>query len=266
MALLAVPSLAHLAPPPLAFGQQSKDAPWVPTPERMVHRMLQMAETTKADLVVDLGAGDGRIPIHAAKHFGARGIGVELEENLVLLAREGARREGVADRVRIIRQDLFEADLSAATVIALYVGPGAMGRLKPRLAQLVPGTRIVSHQFDLGDWEADEKIEVEGRRGYLWVVPAAVDGAWVVAVAGDEFRLHLARRYQKLSGFSERGGRTAPLVGARMRGMEIRFNATDPDGTPRNYVGRMQGDRLVGESHDRAGANPMAWGAIRRAN
>ena len=265
-ALLAVPSIAHVAPPPLAFGQQSKDAPWVPTPDRMIHRMLQMAETKKGDVVMDLGAGDGRILIHAVKNFGSRAIGVELEDNLVKLAREAARREGVADRVRIIQQDLFDADLSTATVIFLYVGPGAMKRLKPRLEKLVPGTRFVSHQFDLGDWEADEKIEVEGRRGYMWVVPAGVDGTWDVAVAGEVFPLHLVRRYQKLSGSSERGGRTTPLVDARLRGAEIRFNANDRDGTPRNYVGRMQGDRLVGESHDRAGANPMAWGAIRRAN
>jgi SAM-dependent methyltransferase len=265
-AFLAVPSIAQVAPPPLAFGQQSKDAPWVPTPDRMVRRMLQMAETKKGDVVLDLGAGDGRILIHAVKHFGSRAIGVELEENLVKLAREAARREGVADRVRIIQQDLFDADLSTATVIFLYVGPGAMKRLKPRLLQLAPGTRIVSHQFDLGDWDADEKIEVEGRRGYMWVVPAAVDGTWDVAVAGDVFRLQLTSHHQKLSGSSESGGRKVALVDARMRGAEIRFNAPDRNGIPRQYAGRLQGDRLAGESHDRGGANPLAWGATRRAN
>ena len=261
--LLVGASLAGAAPPAPELGQVSKDSVWVPTPERMMRRMLQMADTTKDDVVLDLGAGDGRIPIYAAKHFGARGIAVELEENLVQVAREAARREGVADRVQVIRQDLFEADLSAATVFALYISPSVMERLKPRFLQLKPGTRIVSHHFDLGDWEPDERIEVEGRKGYLWVVPAAVEGAWDVAIAGQAFRLQLERRYQKLTGTSERDGRKAPIVGTRLRGNEIRFNALDREGTSRSYVGRVEGDRLVGEAHDGTGAKTIAWSATR---
>jgi SAM-dependent methyltransferase len=263
--LLAAVSIAHAAPPAPEFGQASKDSVWVPTPERLIRRMLQMADTTRDDVVVDLGAGDGRIPIYAAKHFGARGVAVELEENLVQVAREAARREGVAHRVRVIRQDLFEADLSTATVFALYISPGVMERLKPRLLQLRPGTRIASHQFDMGDWEPDEKIEVEGRKGFLWVVPAAVEGEWNVAIAGQDFRLHLERQYQKLSGSSERDGKKAPVIGARLRGTEIRFNAFDRDGTSRSYVGRVDGDRLIGEAHDGVGARAVAWTATRRS-
>jgi SAM-dependent methyltransferase len=235
----------------------------VTTPERMIRRMLQLADTTKDDVVMDLGAGDGRIPIYAAKHFGARGIAVELEENLVQVAREAARREGVADRVRVLRQDLFEADLSAATVFALFISPGVMQRLKPRFLALEPGTRIVSHQFDLGDWEPDETVQVEGRKAFLWVVPAAVEGTWHVAVPGEDFRLRIERRYQKLSAAGERAGRKIHVLAPSLRGTEIRFTAFDRDGASRSFSGRLEAGRLVGESHVGLGAQPLAWSATR---
>lgn len=263
--LLATAAIGGDVPPLPEIGQASKDSVWVPTPERMIRRLLQMADTTKDDVVVDLGAGDGRMPIYAARHFGARGVAVELEDNLVQVAREAARREGVADRVQVVRQDLFEYDLSVATVFALYISPGVMERLKPRFLALKPGTRIVSHQFDLGDWEPDETIEVEGRKGYLWVVPAAVEGAWRVTAGGEGFELHLERRYQKLTGHSERDGKRSPVLGARLRGTEVRFNAFDRDGTSRSYVGRVEGGGLVGESHDGAGGRPLPWSARRRS-
>lgn len=245
------------------LGQASKDSVWVPTPERLIRRLLQMADTTKDDVVVDLGAGDGRIPIYAAKHFGARGIAVELEENLVRVAREASSRHGVAGRVRVIRQDLFETDLSPATVVALYISPGVMERLKPRLQQLRPGTRIVSHQFDLGDWEPDEKIEVEGRKGYLWVVPAAVEGTWRVNVPGQDFRLRLERRYQKLTASAERDGQHLQVLGARIRGDEVAFSAFDRDGEARNYTGRLVEGRLVGEARAWDGTRALRWSAAR---
>ena len=262
-ALCCGTALAQGATPLPEIGQASKDSVWVPTPERLIRRMLQMADTTKDDVVIDLGAGDGRMPIYAAKHFGARGIAIELEENLVRIAREAARREGVADRVQVIRQDLFEADLSSATVFALYISPGVMERLKPRFLALQPGTRIVSHQIALGDWEPDEKIEVEGRKGYLWVVPAPAEGMWRVSVADEDFDLNLQRRYQKLEGHGERAGKRSPLLGARLRGTEIRFNAFDRDGTSRTFVGRVEGDRMAGSSHDGAGARVLSWSAVR---
>ena len=245
------------------FGQPSKDSVWVPTPERLIRRMLQLADTTKDDVVVDLGAGDGRIPIHAAKHFGARGVAVELESNLVQVARRAAARHGVAHRVQVIEQDLFEADLSLATVIALYLSPGAMQRLKPRLLELKPGTRVVSHQFDLGDWEHDEKVEVEGRTGYLWIIPAAVEGTWRVSIPGQDFRLRLERRYQKLRASGERGGKNLPVVGARLRGTGIEFTAFDLDGAARNYTGRLEGGRLVGKSAVWPETKPLTWSASR---
>ena len=165
------------------IGQVSRDSVWVPTPERMIRRLLQLADTSKDDVVIDLGSGDGRIPIYAAKHFGALAIGVELERNLVELSNKTAAAEGVANRVRFLQQDLFEADISGATVVALYISPGVMERLRPRLLALKPGTRVVSHHFTLGDWQPDEVIQVEGRTGYLWVGPAAVAGGWRVSIS-----------------------------------------------------------------------------------
>ena len=266
--LLAGPSLAADPPAstPPEFGQASKDSVWVTTPERLIRRMLQLADTTRDDVVMDLGAGDGRIPIYAAKHFGARGIAVELEENLVQVAREAARREGVADRVRVIKQDLFDADLSAATVFALFISPGVMQRLKPRFLELKPGTRITSHQFDLGDWEPDEKIEVEGRSGFLWIVPAKVEGTWQVAIPGQDFRVRIERRYQKLSTTGERDGKGLHVLGARLRGTEVQFTTFDRDGTSRSYSGRVEGDRMAGDSHVGTGTQALSWSATRRAD
>jgi SAM-dependent methyltransferase len=265
-ALLLTPALSvsqPATPPTPEFGQVSKDSVWVTTPERMIRRMLQLADTTKDDVVLDLGAGDGRIPIYAAKHFGARGIAVELEENLVQVARQAAAREGVSQRVQVIRQDLFDADLSPATVLALYISPGAMQRLKPRLLKLAPGTRIVSHQFDLGDWEHDEKVEVEGRIAYLWVVPASIAGSWRVTIPGQDFQLRLDQRYQAIKGSAAREAKELPVLGARVRGTEIRFTTFDRDGTSRHYTGRLEGGRLSGQSDAGLGIAPLAWTAVR---
>jgi SAM-dependent methyltransferase len=249
------------------IGQISKDSVWVPTPERMIRRLLQLADTTKDDVVLDLGSGDGRIPIYAAKHFGARGIGVELEENLVSLARRTASAQGVTQRVQFIQDDLFKADLSVASVIALYISPGVMERLKPRLVELRPGTRIVSHHFTLGDWEHDEKIEVEGRSGYLWVVPAGIEGEWKVSLPGQDFRLRIERRYQKLTTSGARGGKQLHVIGAQLRGTELWFTSFDRNGGTRHFHGRLEsdrrGERLVGNSEGWPGIEPLRWTALR---
>src|SRR5918999_2440955 len=229
VALLISVQAAATDPPPI--GQVSRDSVWVPTPERVIRRMLQMADTTSRDVVIDLGAGDGRIPIYAAKHFGARAVGVELEANLVRLARETASAQGVSHLASFVQQDLFDADLSGATVIALYISPGVMTRLRPRLAALRPGTRIVSHFFMLDDWEPDETIRVEGRTAHLWVVPAAVRGTWVVDVPGEGFAVRIDQRYQLLTTAGSRDGRELPVIGAQLRGNEIRFTAFDRDGS-----------------------------------
>jgi len=244
------------------FGQASKDSVWVTTPERMIRRMLQLADTTKDDVVMDLGAGDGRIPIYAAKHFGARAVGVELEANLVELSIREAKAQGVSHLARFVRQDLFEADLSQATVVALYISPGVMTRLKPRLLALQPGTRVVSHHFSLGDWEPDEKVRVEDRDGYLWLVPADVRGAWSFATGAARLRIEFEQDHQRLSARGQRAGRAVNVIGLRLRGTELRFTAFDADGSARHYTGQVRGKRMEGSS---AGLDiaPLAWSATR---
>jgi SAM-dependent methyltransferase len=258
---VAAPAIAQTGDAP-QIGQVSKDSVWVPTPERVIRRMLQMADVTAEDLVVDLGSGDGRIPIHAARHFGARAVGVELEENLVRLATESARAQGVAERVRFVRQDLFTYDLANATVVALYISPGVMARLEPRLAALRPGTRITSHFFTLGDWPPDETIRVEDRTAHLWVVPAEVRGTWTVRSGSDVFTVRIDQRHQQLKTRGERAGREIPVIAPRIRGAEISFSAVDPAGDVRQYVGRVEGARMGGAS-SAEGAAPARWEATR---
>ena len=262
-ALLFLAGGAACAQPVPQIGQVSKDSVWVPTPERMIRRMLQLADVTPQDLVIDLGSGDGRMPIYAAKHFGARAIGVELEENLVALSIKAAEAQGVSHLVRFQRQDLYETDLSQATVLALYISPGVMQKLKPRLLALSPGTRVVSHHFTLEDWAPDETIRTDNRTGYLWVVPADVRGSWTLSVPGGGLRLHVQQKHQELTIKGEREGRAVAVVGAQLRGMEIRFTTFDPDGSARHYRGRVEGGRMEGDS-DGMDIAPRRWSASRR--
>jgi precorrin-6B methylase 2 len=262
--LPAAPGRAQPAPlDEPKIGQESRDSVWVPTPERVIRRMLQMADTTSRDVVVDLGAGDGRIPIYAAKHFGARAIGVELEGNLVRLARREAASQGVSHLANFLQEDLFKADLSRATVIALYISPGVMSRLKPRLLELRPGTRVVSHSFTLEDWEPDETIRVEARTAHLWVVPASVRGTWWVDLPGQAFALRVDQRYQELATSGERAGKPLAVIGARLRGTGIRFTSFDRDGSSRQFTGTVDGPRMSGDSRGE-GLAPLLWNAVLR--
>ncbi|MCZ7565384.1 MAG: methyltransferase domain-containing protein [Burkholderiales bacterium] len=155
---------------PAAAQKTRPDAPFIPTPPAVVAEMLRVAAVGAYDVVYDLGSGDGRIVIAAAKERGAHGVGIELDPALVARAQEEAQRAGVADRVRFVRQDLFQADLSEATVVALYLLPVLNHALGPKLQDLRPGTRIVSHDFAIGDWEPDHVSVVQGKRVYLWIV------------------------------------------------------------------------------------------------
>jgi len=245
------------------IGQAGKDVVWVPTPDRLIERMLQMADTTSKDVVVDLGSGDGRIPIAAAKKFGARALGIEYEANLVELSIRSAAREGVADRVRFLRQDLFQTDLSEATVVTLYVSPAIMLALRPRLLGLKAGTRVVSHQFTLGDWEADEQAIVERTSGYLWVVPAKAEGTWRLRLGEDIYDLQLQQEYQMLRGSAEHQGKRSPVIAARLRGEDIRFAFVDHNGDPRSFSGRIAGDAMQGASRIH-GQPELPWSARRQ--
>jgi Methyltransferase domain len=157
-----------------AQAEPDLDVPYVPTPPGVVSAMLQVAQVGKDDVLYDLGSGDGRIPITAAKRFGTRGIGVDIDPERVQEANENAQQEGVSDLVQFRQQDLFETDLSEATVISLYLLPRVNLDLRPRLLQLAPGTRIVSHAFDMGDWKPDQVLEVDGSTIYYWVVPEEI--------------------------------------------------------------------------------------------
>ncbi|MCA1608961.1 MAG: class I SAM-dependent methyltransferase [Acidobacteria bacterium] len=149
------------------------DVPYVPTPPAVVRKMLEVAEVGREDVVYDLGSGDGRIPIAAVREFGAtRGVGVEIDSQLITKARKNATQAGVSDKIELIEGNLFDVDLSKATVITMYLLPAVNMRLRPKIMSLKPGTRIVSHAFDMGDWKPEKIIETEGRTIYLWRVPA----------------------------------------------------------------------------------------------
>ena len=158
--------------PTQTLTADSLDVPYVPTPQSVVDKMLDMAKVTGEDYLIDLGSGDGRIPIAAAKRFGTKGMGVDIDPARVYEAKANAVNARVADKVEFRKQDLFETDLSQATVLTMYLLPRVNLQLRPRiLSKLKPGTRVVSHSFDMGDWKPDQKITIDGRKIYLWIVP-----------------------------------------------------------------------------------------------
>lgn len=177
LALVVVLAAAATAPLLGTTGEVKLDVPYVPTPEEVVDEMLRVANITKTDVLYDLGSGDGRIVITAAKRYGARGVGIDIDPERVREARENARQAGVEHLVRFIQGDLFTADLRDATVVSMYLLPEVNVKLRPKLlAELRPGTRIVSHNYDLGDWAPKERISVGPRTVYYWVVPGARRG------------------------------------------------------------------------------------------
>ena len=177
-ALAGVPAAAQQKPYEPHVGQAGKDVIWVPTPDEVVERMLRMAQVTKDDYVVDLGAGDGKIAIMAAKKFGARSMGIEYNPEMARYAQGNVVKAGVTERARILNGDIFATDFTSATVVTMYLLPGLNMKLRPQLLQMKPGTRIVSHSFTMEDWQPDETSSMDGRRAYFWVIPASVMGTW----------------------------------------------------------------------------------------
>ena len=228
--------------------QPGKDVMWLPTPEAMVTRMLQAARTTGRDLVYDLGAGEGRIPIAAARDFGARAVGIEYDPALAALARRNAQRAGVADKVTIVEGDIFEEDFSVATVVTLYLLPDLNQQLRPRLLKMKPGTRVVSHLWDMGEWEQDETIRAGDSEAFLWIVPANVAGRWTLR---DEpgfvvAELDLRQQFQRIGGTLTIRGSTQPLLGAYVQGDQLGFTFVHADGGVRSVRVRIDGDTLSG--------------------
>ena len=233
-------------------GQDGKDVVWVPTAQSLVDRMMDLAKVTPADYVIDLGSGDGRTVITAAKR-GARALGIEYNPEMVALSESNAAREGVSGKATFMKADLFETDLSKATVITMFLLPEINLKLRPKILDLKPGTRVVSNSFDMGAWEADKTVRAPGEnctsycQAFLWIVPAKVAGTW--RIGQDE--LTLTQEFQKLSGtLRTRNGAVA--VSGKMNGAQIEFKAGDVQ-----YAGRVDGDAMEGSSKSRSGSSPF---------
>jgi SAM-dependent methyltransferase len=219
-------------------GQPGKDVVWVPTPESLVNKMLDLAKVTPDDYLIDLGSGDGRTVITAAKR-GTRAHGIEYNADMVELSKRNAALEGVGDKVTFARADLFESDFSRATVITMFLLPQINLKLRPKILDLKPGTRIVSNSFTMGEWEEDESASTNGDcsgwcTALLWIVPAKVAGVWKLA----DGELVLQQNYQTLTGTLRSGKRTVPITSGRLRGEEI-------------YL-RTEGDEFRGRVSDNA--------------
>jgi hypothetical protein len=268
---------------PGAFAQEWQkelDTPYVPTPQVVVDRMLELAQVKSGETVIDLGSGDGRIMIEAASKYGARGFGVEIDPLLVKRSNENARRAGVADRVKFLQQDLFKTDFHEANVLTLYLLPDVNLALRPKiLAELKAGARVVSHDYGMGDWrpDAEETIPAPDKKVgarkesqvYLWTVPAKVEGEWKFelssGVKSRRTRLVLKQKYQMVTGTVELTGQgDVPLSGGRLRGDELRLTlpAGAVDHGPVEMVGRVNGDTLAGTLR-KAGRDIAKWSARR---
>ena len=244
-------------------GQAGKDVIWVPTPDEVVDRMLRMAQVTKDDLVYDLGAGDGKIAIAAAKKFGARSVGIEYDADMAKHAQGNVEKAGVAARARIIRGDIFATDFSQATVVTMYLLPALNMKLRPTILAMRPGTRVASHSFTMEDWEADEISSMDGRRAYFWVVPANVNGGWTLDSAGEKVELAFEQRFQKIEGTVGLGHTQGGLREPRLRGAVISFAYVDNSGVRREYAGRITGGKMEGTFRPEGGAEGR-WSATKK--
>jgi len=263
------------------------EVPYVPTPQEVVAEMLKMAGVNRNDIVYDLGCGDGRIVITAAKVFGARGVGVDNAPNLIQQSNENARQAGVTDRVKFIEQDLFETDIREATVVTLYLLPELNLQLRPKLFRdLKPGSRIVAHEFDMGDWKPDNMAKVpkvklyyhptipyeKDTRFYYWVIPGKAEGVWRWTLStpsgGRDYTLRLAQKFQEISGTVLVKGEEVPIAAARLVGDQLRFTLiedTDKEKVVMQFDGRINGNDIAGSVEVQGGpfAGNYTWAAKR---
>jgi len=237
-------------------GQEGKDVVWVPTPQVMAEKVLDMAKVTPKDYVIDLGSGDGRTVITAAKR-GARALGIEYNPDMVELSKRNAANEGVSDKANFVKADLFESDFSQATVITMFLLPEINLKLRPRILDLKPGTRIVSNSFTMGEWTADETATLSGGctswcTALFWIVPAKAEGTWQLR-QGD---LTLKQDFQLISGTLRSGSNTMPITNGRLRGDQISFSAGGAQ-----YTGRVNGNAIEGTV--KSGGSNSKWNATR---
>jgi SAM-dependent methyltransferase len=275
LALLLVPAQAQ----PQSWAWDDGTVPYVNTPVEIVERMMRMAEVGRDDYVIDLGSGDGRLVIAAAKR-GASGLGVDLDPNLVRLATQNAAKAGVADRAKFEVKDIFETDLTRATVVTMYLLPDFNAKLLPKFLKLKPGTRIVSHDGGIGDWAPDETLEMKtpekpvgiggNSKVDLWIVPANAAGAWSseLGAHGGTWQFRIGQRYQVLDVKAAAGGRDLLVRNTRLRGEEIKMVITGIVGTRpwhHYFVGQVRGDRIDGQLSISDGSNTriVPWTAAR---
>ena len=238
-------------------GQPGKDVVWVPTPQALVDRMLDMAKVTPQDYVVDLGSGDGRTVITAAKR-GIKAHGIEYNPEMAELAKRNAAAAGVADKATFVHGDIFQSDFSQATVVTLFLLPGLNIRLRPTLLDMKPGTRVVSNSFNMGDWEPDDTVTVEEGctsfcRAYLWIIPAKAGGKWQMGAS----ELTIEQQYQMITGTLKTGNVIAPIMQGKLNGDQITFTAADT-----RYTGSVKGSSIEGTS--KAGTSEAKWQATRQ--
>ncbi len=233
---------------------QDLDVPYVPTPHDVVAAMLDVTNVGPGDYVIDLGSGDGRIVIAAAER-GALGHGIDLNPERVEEGEENARRAGVSDKVVFIEGDLFEADISEATVITMYLLTSVNMKLKPvLLEELRPGTRIVSHSFSMGSWEADEHLVVDNRNVYYWVIPANIGGLWEWRTGGESFTMTAGQDFQKARIDLSSGNRSLTVRNPLLKGDRLSFSASDnQNGIRYIFSGRVDGNRITGTTQIRSG-------------
>lgn len=235
-------------------GQEGKDVVWVPSPQPLVDKMLDMARVTQKDYLVDLGSGDGRTVISAARR-GARALGIEYNPDMVALSRRNAAKAGVSDRAEFVNADIFESDLSRATVVTLFLLTDLNLRLRPKILTLAPGTRVVSNTFRMGDWEPDETAELGCSAyctAYLWIVPAAVEGAWRM----PQGELVLTQHFQRINGTLNAGTTAVAISAGKLHGDRITFSAGNSE-----YAGRVAGNTITGTVRTSNGT--AVWKAAR---
>jgi methyltransferase family protein len=246
-----------------SVGQEGKDVIWVPTPQALVEKMLDMAKLTARDIHFDLGSGDGRTVIAAAKR-GAQAVGVEFNPDMVALSERAAAKEGVAAKAKFINGDIFQTDFSHATVVTLYLLPSLNLKLRPTLLKMKPGTRVVSHAFTMDEWQADQTENVEGRTAYLWIVPAPVDGTWRWNGSGTgpkAYEVALRQQFQMVDGAARLDGGLAQLRDVKLQGDQISFTVLDADGARRDFSGRVSGNTMQGVV--KQAGREMKWSATR---
>ncbi len=259
------------------------DVPYVPTEYEIVEKMLKMANVNKKDILYDLGCGDGRIVITAAKKYGARGVGIDINPVRIEESNKNAEKEGVTDKVQFIEQNLFEADISEATVLTMYLLSSVNLQLRPILFHdLKPGTRIVSHDFDMGEWEPDQSAIIEysldyqnfldSHTVYFWVLPANVSGDWEVKVtkseSHDPFILHINQNFQKLHGNVTNGKTNISIKGITIKGDRIQFTTESEIGKEKvtmKYDGTVDSNVIVGKVEFKTSSfsNESSWEAKR---